>query len=54
MAKTMDNITITFRNVRTDGDSEDITRIPAPMNVIPHQIPVPILPSPSLMPMIPI
>ena len=42
MAKTMDNITITLRNVNIDGDSEDITRIPAIINVIPHQIPVPI------------
>ena len=40
MAKTMDNITITLRN--TEGDSEDNTRIPAIMNVIPHQMPVPI------------
>jgi hypothetical protein len=55
MAKTMDNINITLRNVNTDdGDSEDIIRIPVIMNVIPHQIPVPILPSPSLMPMMPI
>ena len=42
MAKTMDDINITLRNVITEGDSEVITRIPAIMNVIPHQMPVPI------------